>query len=151
MGIYTTSPLFLQYVFMYLLIRACKYISSVAKYYYNIMKVISCKADAFHCLYIATIPVHLMYNIANQVWAHDMYLSCVACAHWYKHACPKLHASVHVHTKSPSFTHIKHPCRHNLVEIKSQMMWFCSTRAMMWLDNCIISHWLFLYDTSFQS
>ena len=117
----------------------------------HIKKVISCKADAFYCLYIATVPVRHMCTIANQAWAYDMHLSCVVCTHWYKYACQKLHASVHVHTKSLSFTHIKHVCRHNLVEVKSQMMWFCSTRVMMWLDNCIISHWLFLYDTSFQS
>ena len=73
----------LQYVripFTYLLITMLPYILCVAKYYYNItiQKLTSCKTDVFHCLYVATVPVHHT-SVTNQVWACDVHHSCVAC------------------------------------------------------------------------
>ena len=70
--------------FTYLLIRTCPLISSVAKYYQNLP---SCKIDVFHCLYMSTVHVHHMCRMANQVRAHDVHHSCVACVHWQMCGC----------------------------------------------------------------
>ena len=61
----------LQYVripFMYLLITVLPYILCVGKYYYNITikKLTSCKTNVFHCLNVATVPVHHT-SVTNQV------------------------------------------------------------------------------------
>ena len=54
---------------MYLLIRIRLSISSVAEY---CQKLLSCKTDAFHCLYGSTVPVYHKCSATNQVQACDV-------------------------------------------------------------------------------
>ena len=58
----------LQYVHFHV-ITIQSYILCMEKYYYNITikKLTSCKTNVFHCLYVATVPVHHTCRVANQV------------------------------------------------------------------------------------
>ena len=114
-----------MYIFTYLLIITIHpYILCIEKYYYNITikKLTSCKINVFHCLYVATVPVHHTCTVANQVWACDTQYSLVVCVSYLCPMChmcslagmhtPKLHATVHVHAKFLNFTHGKHAGTH---------------------------------------
>ena len=87
------------------------YTLSIIKYYYNIKNLTSCKTNAFHCLYVATVPVYHIHSVTNQVQACDVHHSCITCALCVCLVCslasmhmPKLLAKVHMRAKCLSFT-----------------------------------------------
>ena len=51
-------------------------------YFVSCKILLECKTDAFHCLYIDTVPVHYTCSVANQVQARKMHHSCVMYVHW---------------------------------------------------------------------
>ena len=63
----------------YISIRMRLSILSVVKYY---QKQLSCKTNAFHCLYVSSVPVQHKSSVANQMQACDMHYSYVTCVHW---------------------------------------------------------------------
>ena len=122
------------YIFMYLLIITRQCFLSLTKYVllqHNLKKLPGCKTNAFHCLYIFTVPVYHTSSVANQVQVNDMYCSCVAHVHWWVGGCMSwLRAMVCVDAKFLSFTCGKHAsmcmCACTYVKLKLSCTVYCA-------------------------